>query len=82
MKRIITQNDLMMFIIENNIVEEYKKESDIVILFDFKDGNKSRLIDLNSFIRYETSNTRYIFTNIDIKPKNGITRYVFNFRKE
>lgn len=79
-KRIITQNDLMMFIIVNDLLEEYRKEP-YNILFDFNNGKESELIGFMAFTMSEPNNTRYQYTGLEVDSINNVTSCIFHFRK-
>lgn len=84
MKRTITQNDIMMYIVENNITDEYIKETNTTILFNFVDGHKANRIDLLTFTQSRLNDNNYEFVNLEVMRErriNGKSRFTFNFIK-
>ena len=64
MERIITQNDLMMFIVENDLQKEYNNDNEHIILFNFIDNTGDNLIGFNGFTDSEPTNIRYRYTSL------------------
>lgn len=81
MKRIITQNELMMFIVENDLQKEYNNDNEHVILFNFIDNTGDNLIGFNSFTDSELTNIRYRYTSLKTEVENKKIYYTFNFVK-
>ena len=82
MKRIITKNDLMMFITDENIMDEYLMEPSVYIFFVFKNGSCVDKIGISSFIKEKPTDCNYVYTDhVMFTDKNGNRIVEFYFEK-
>lgn len=82
MKKVITQNDLMMFITENNLMDEYYNEIDLYIFFVFKDESCSHKVGLSSFMDTKPTDCNYEYTGFEtFKDRSGDRIVEFYFKK-
>lgn len=65
MKRTITQNDLMMFIIEENLLDAYNMDLHLYIYFEFIDENEVVTLGMKSFMNISPNDVNYIYINND-----------------
>lgn len=80
MRKVITQNDLMMFITENNLLDAYIKEPLTYIIFNFKNNYNSTRIGLISFMNEEPTDCNYEYTGSKTRIDNSgdhITEFYF-----